>query len=81
MCLLTSTTQIDKINTTAQFKKTKNSKRQNKREKQNINKAKVQNTDSSFGQPIREREREFIRPGPRRPANQRERERVIEIIS
>ena len=33
MCLLTSTTQTDKINTTAQFKKTKNSKRQKKKGK------------------------------------------------
>ena len=76
MCLLTSTTQIDKINTTTQFKKTKNSKRQNKREKQNINKAKVQNTDSSFGQPIRERERESsFGQGPGgQPIRERERE-------
>ena len=78
MCLLTSTTQTDKINTTAQFKKTKNSKRQNKREKQNINKAKVQNTDSSFGQPIRERERERVHSARAQAASQSERERERE---
>ena len=75
---MTSITPTDKINTTAQFKKTKNSKRQKKREKQNINKAKALILPSASQS---EREREFIRPGPRRPANQRERERVIEIIN
>ena len=73
---MTSTTPTDKINTTAQFKKTKRQKK--KKEKQNINKAKALILPSASQS---EREREFIRPGPRRPANQRERERVIEIIN
>ena len=74
MCLLTSTTQTDKINTAAQFKKTKQKgKAKYKKSK------KCKTLILAFGQPIREREREFIRPGRAQPASQseRERERVL----
>ena len=71
MCLLTSITQTDKINTTTQFKKTKNSKRQKKREKQNINKAK----HWFFLRPANQRERERVHSARAQAASQSERER------
>ena len=68
---LTNTTPPDKINTIAKFKKTKNSKRQKNREKQNINKALIPLASQS------ERERELLSDSFGQPNSQSEREREL----